>query len=81
MGLFTGVYETALATRDMNGAGRVLSAALQNDLDPVETESSGKIQISHTGIWIADHRLAIMTDSTGRGHVHRFLEKRGEGLL
>lgn len=78
--LFTGLQETVLAVRDLDSAIELLSKAFQSEPDSVYVQAESGIEIRHSGIWIGNHRIAVMQDLSGSGPVSRFIERRGQGL-
>ncbi|MBS1881458.1 MAG: VOC family protein [Actinobacteria bacterium] len=75
------IQEIVVATRDVAKAAATYGEALGADVDQrVEYPQEG-IGIEMTGVWVGDFRIAFVGDTTGKGHVARSIEKRGEGLF
>jgi methylmalonyl-CoA/ethylmalonyl-CoA epimerase len=78
--LFNGVYEIALAVKDMEATAKKFADVFDKELDPVSGSPDDGLELRHTGIWFGDVRLAILEDTSGTGPTARLIEKRGEGL-
>jgi methylmalonyl-CoA/ethylmalonyl-CoA epimerase len=75
------IREIVIATDDVTGAAERWGGALGAPIDERLAYPQAGIEIEMSGVWVADVRLAFVSDSSGKGPVSRFLSKRGEGLF
>lgn len=75
------IQEIVIGARDVEAAAEKYGAALDGDVDAKVSYPQDGIGIEMTGVWVGDFRVAFVGDTTGKGHVARSIEKRGEGLL
>jgi methylmalonyl-CoA/ethylmalonyl-CoA epimerase len=75
------IQEIVIAAHDVDAAAEQFGGALGGKVDEAVTWPEREIEIETTGMWVGDFRIAFVRDSSGEGHVSRFLGKRGEGLF
>lgn len=75
------MQELVIATDDVAGAAERWGASLGAPVDDKVSYPQAGIEIEMSGVWVGDFRLAFVSDSSGKGPVSKFLEKRGEGLF
>ena len=74
------VQEIALAVNDVEAATKRLSEVFNKTPDPIKSTDTPGIELTSSGIWFGEFRLAIVGDSTGTGPTSKLLAKRGQGL-
>jgi catechol 2,3-dioxygenase-like lactoylglutathione lyase family enzyme len=77
------IREVTIAVKDIAAAAERLGGALQSPrIDGVVEFPAENLELRMGGIWVGDgdFHVALVHDTSGRGPVGRFLEKRGEGI-
>ncbi|MCO5316759.1 MAG: VOC family protein [Solirubrobacterales bacterium] len=75
------IQEIVIATSDVEAAAERWKGSLGVPADEKVAYPQAGIEIEMSGVWVGDFRLAFVSDSSGKGPVSKFLEKRGEGLF
>ncbi|MCO5316728.1 MAG: VOC family protein, partial [Solirubrobacterales bacterium] len=75
------LQELVIATDDVEAAAERWKGSLGVPADEKVSYPQAGIEIEMSGVWVGDFRLAFVSDSSGKGPVSKFLEKRGEGLF
>jgi methylmalonyl-CoA/ethylmalonyl-CoA epimerase len=75
------IQEIVLAVNDADAAASRLASVFATEPDKLATFEQPGIEIVMGGVWVGSCHVSLVQDESGRGHVSRFLEKRGEGLF
>jgi methylmalonyl-CoA/ethylmalonyl-CoA epimerase len=78
--MYNGIYEIVVAVNDIEASAKRIAEVFDKELDEFHTVGDAGIELTGTGVWFGETRLAIVTDSTGNGPTARLLAKRGPGV-
>jgi methylmalonyl-CoA/ethylmalonyl-CoA epimerase len=78
--MYQSVQEIALAVNDVEAATKRLAEVFDKTPDEIHSTDTPGIELTSSGIWFGDFRLAIVGDSTGTGPTSKLLARRGQGL-